>query len=337
MSICSIRCSTRHVRPIVRARIRTRQGILGNRSLSAILRIYPVLCASSALNESSSHSTDLSPIIFVLWQPDGYQRDLWSTLYSLAVDSFPAICPYLVTVCINQEYAYCTIDDHVADGDSTTLNDFNLQLLTTTQLEHTRQPILGHLDLQVPPYVFDGALLFNILVGKCHVHIHHNSLIRSLARFENPECEVLLAMRSQGQYRESLAVARAADADYTQGYCYQDRASSKILFPVGLGTTTVQDKMTQGKAVLRNPAEARLDTGKVAQGPRNSSPGASKVIVPARLRSRPVKESHIRTRAHNESLGSRVDSKYAPVALAVRPEPVRWHMTRMAGMRPWVW
>jgi hypothetical protein len=171
-------------------------------------------------------------------------------------------------------------------------------------------------------------LNFNIPVGKCHVHIHHNSLIRSLTRFENPESEVLLAMRSQAQYRENLAVVRAAD--YTQGY--QDRASSDILFPVDLDTTTVQDKMTQGKAILWNPVEARLDTRKVAQGPRNSSPGASKMNVPARLRSRPVKESHIRMWAHNESLGSMVDSKYAPVALAVR-----WHMTRMVGMRPWVW
>ena len=165
-------------------------------------------------------------------------------------------------------------------------------MTSTTQLEHTRHnQFLDTLTYKFLPTSSMGALLFNILVGKCHVHIHHNSLIRSLTRFENPESEVLLAMRSQAQYRESLAVPRAAD--YTQGF--QDQASSDILFPVGLDTTTVQDKMTQGKVVLRNPAEARLDTGKVAQGPRNSSPGASKIIVPARLRSRPVKESHIRT------------------------------------------
>ena len=110
--------------------------------------------------------------------------------------------------------------------------------------------------LQVLLYVFDGALSFNILVGKCHVHIHYNPLIHSLTHFENLESEVLLAMGSQ--YQESLAVAPAAD--HTQSYCYQDRAPPDIPFS---DTTTVQDKMTQGKVVLRNP-EARLDTGKVA-------------------------------------------------------------------------
>jgi hypothetical protein len=100
-------------------------------------------------------------------------------------------------------------------------------------------------------------------------------------------------MDSQAQYQESLAVARAAD--HTQGYCYQGQAFSDILFPVDLDTTTVQDKMTQGKVVLRNPAEGRLDTGTAVQGPGNSSLGAGKVIVPARLRSRTERESDIRT------------------------------------------
>jgi len=148
---------------------------------------------------------------------------------------------------------------------------------------------LDTLNLQV---ALDGTWLFNILVGRCHNHIHHNSLIRSLTHFGNSESVVHLTMGSQAQYQESLAVARAAD--HTQGHCYQGQAFSDILFPVDLDTTTVQDKVTQGKVVLRNPAEGRLDTGTAVQGPRNSSLGVGKMVVLARLRSRTERESDIR-------------------------------------------
>jgi hypothetical protein len=77
-----------------------------------------------------------------------------------------------------------------------------------------------------------------------------------------------------------LAVARAIG--YTQGYRCQDRASLDILCPVGLDTMTVQDKTIQGKVVLRNPVEVRLNTA-VVQDPGNSSLGASKMAVLAQL------------------------------------------------------
>jgi hypothetical protein len=102
-----------------------------------------------------------------------------------------------------------------------------------------------------------ATLLFSILAGMVHVHIHHNFLIRSLTHVGNPGI--------QAQYRDGLAAARAAG--YTQSYCCQDRASSNIRRHVGLDTKTVRDRMTPDTVILRSPAEGHLDTGKVVQGP----------------------------------------------------------------------